>query len=137
MSEKASCIYSGYWVWKSDPWWVSISPITTSEQGFIEHEIVIAGPGKFLTGTYRVGYERLVIRIILFYSSDCAEIPYIYLRLALGNRKNSDEIFTEGGNTKIFDPGEGWTAGFEKHIHAAIRHGAEKEIAAIWGEHEE
>lgn len=124
-----SCSYEGMWRYEDDTWTISVMPVTSPEKGFIEHTVDISGPGNLLSGNYRVGYERLVSQLLLFYSASCIETPYLYLRLAHGNRKNRQELSVAGGNTEIFDPGEGWTGSFREKLYAAIRSGVEMEIS--------
>lgn len=133
-SSELNCSYEGMWRYADDTWKISVMPVTSSEQGFIEHSIDVSGPGSLLSGNYRVGYERLVSQLLLFFSSNCVEKPYLYLRLAHGNRKDRQELEIAGGNTEIFDPGEGWTGTFKEELYAAIRSGVEDEIAGILGE---
>lgn len=133
-NDQIACSYEGTWAYQDSIWAIKVLPITTSEQGFIEYSIDVSGPGNLLSDTYRVGYERIVSQLILFYSARCVEEPYLYLRLAHGNRKNRDELFAAGGNTEVFDPGEGWTGNYMESVYAALRIGAESEIGRIWGE---
>lgn len=109
---------------------IMISVHSEFYKGFLEYEIDIRGPAERLTRFKPVGYERHVVRLLVFVTEKCSELPYMYLRLSLGNVRDFHQMEKEGGNSFAFDPGEAW-APLKSRLHKAIADGVTEEIKKL------